>query len=95
MEFEFDGEIIEWRGPAPFLVVRMREEDSELLATMPQLSYGWGCIAASVRIGATDFTTSLMPKDGRFLVPVKVAVQRAEGVGLGDTVHLKVRIAEP
>ena len=42
------------------------------------------------RVGATDFQTSLIPKDGRFLVPLKVLVRRAENLDVGDevTVHL-------
>lgn len=36
--------------------------------------------------GGTDWTTSLFPKDGRYIVPVKTWVRRAEGLEEGDTV---------
>jgi len=36
-----------------------------------------------VRIGDTDFTTALFPKDGRYLLPLRVDVRRAEGIELG------------
>ena len=42
----------------------------------------------------TRFETSLMPKDGRYLVPIKGAVRRPEGVELGDTIAVSVRIGE-
>ena len=44
------------------------------------------------RIGRTDFTTSLFPRGDLYLVPVKVAVRRAEDLALGDevTVHLRL-----
>ena len=37
-------------------------------------------------------TTSLFPREGRHLVPVKVAVQRAEGIGVGDEVRVELEI---
>jgi len=46
-----------------------------------------------VRIGETEWTTSLFPKDGGYLVPVKVAVQRAEGIEVGDVLAVELRIA--
>ena len=47
------------------------------------------------RIGATEFTTSLFPREGGYLVPVKVAVQRSEDVSLGDRVDVTVIISRP
>jgi hypothetical protein len=87
MVLEFSGEIIEWRGPAPFYFVTVPDEQSaDIEAVASTITYGWGAIPVRARIGTTDFTTSLFPKDERYLVPVKDAVRRAEGVGLGDTV---------
>ena len=56
------------------------------------LTYGWGCIPVEAVIGGTSFTTSLFPRDGGYLLPVKVAVQRAEGIGPGDTVHASIHL---
>ncbi len=91
MEFDFSGEIIEWRGPAPYLFVPLpREVSEDLREVAADLTYGWGVIPVTVRAGDTTWTTSLFPKDGGYLLPVKVMVQRAEGVGAGDVldVHL-------
>jgi len=49
-------------------------------------------IPVTVRLGETEFTTSLFPKDGRYLVPIKDAVRLAEGVELGDEVTLRVSV---
>lgn len=93
MTLEFEGEIISWRGPAPYLFVPVPDDLSEeIRAVSRRASYGWGCIQVHATIGATKFTTSLLPKDGRYLVPVKVVVQRAESVGEGDTVTVKLSI---
>jgi len=87
MTLEFEGEVVHWRGPAPFLFVRVPEAESlEIKSAERLFTYGWGCIPVRARIGGTDFTTALIPRDGRYLLPVKVAVQRAEGVQEGDLV---------
>lgn len=89
----FEGRIIEWRGPAPFLFVPVPDEHiGEVGWAAREASYGWGVIPVEARIGDVEFTTSLFPKDGSYLLPVKVAVQRAAGVGLGDKVHVNIRI---
>ena len=58
----------------------------------PVATYGWGVIPVTVTIGRTTFRTSLFPKDGGYLVPVKDAVRRAERIELGDTVAIELRI---
>ncbi|WP_166436009.1 DUF1905 domain-containing protein [Cellulomonas shaoxiangyii] len=96
MELEFDGEVVWWRGPTPFHFVALPEpEVARLRAVAGRVTYGWGCIPATVTLGDTTFTTSLFPKDGGYVVPVKARVRRAEGVELGDDVALTVRIADP
>ncbi|WAC65976.1 DUF1905 domain-containing protein [Agrococcus sp. SL85] len=93
MELEFDAVAIEWRGPAPFVFVPLPEDEAQVVAeSARELTYGWGVIPVSARIGGTEFTTSLFPRDGGYLLPVKVAVQRAEGVGVGDAVHALLRL---
>jgi hypothetical protein len=93
MDLRFDGEIIHWRGPAPFLFVPVPEEGcAALRAAAPVVSYGWGVIPVTARIGATTWTTSLFPKDGGYLLPVKAAVQRAEGVDVGSSVSVRMSV---
>jgi len=93
---EFRGEIIEWRGPAPYYYVPVPPEEAADIAELAHLlTYGWGCIPVRGRLGQTDFETSLFPKDGGYLVPLKVAVRRAEGVEEGDTVGLRITLPEP
>jgi hypothetical protein len=93
MEWPFTGEVIEWRGPAPYLFVAMTPEDSEDLKEEARGLIYWGQVPVNVTIGTTEFTTALFPKDGRYLVPVKVAVQRAEAIGEGALVEVVVRLS--
>jgi hypothetical protein len=93
MNIEFSGTIIFWRGPSPFYFIAVPAEQSSALKAISALvTYGWGVIPVRVQIGKTGFTTSLFPKDGLYLVPIKVSVRKAEKLEAGDsvTVHLEV-----
>jgi hypothetical protein len=90
---EFEGEIIYWRGPAPFLFVAVPERPSrDLKAISSGVTYGWGVIPATLRVGQTEWTSSLFPKDGRYLVPIKMSVQKAENLKVGDTVFIRLEV---
>ena len=98
MIVEFEAELISWRGPAPFVFAPTPPEISETILTVSKhVTYGWGVIPATVRIGQCTFTTSLFPREGCYLVPVKVAVQRTERLNVGDRVamSLELRLATP
>ncbi|MET0144195.1 MAG: DUF1905 domain-containing protein [Ilumatobacteraceae bacterium] len=91
MDLAFSGEIWFWRGPAPWHFVTVPHAESvDLETTSSVASYGWGMLPASVRIGRTEWTTSLFPKDGRYIVPIKAAVRRAESLELGDVVAVRL-----
>ena len=91
----FEGEIIQWRGPAPYLFVAIPVcRVDEIRHAARSVSYGWGVVPVRASIGATDFTTSLFPRNGTYWLPVKVAVQEAAGVGLGDRVDVVIRITD-
>jgi len=93
MRIEFTGPIWHWRGPSPFFFVTVPDEDSrELKAVSGAVTYGWGMIPVTARIGATEWKTSLFPKEGRYLVPLKDAVRRAEGLGEGDEVAVVLEV---
>lgn len=96
VELEFDGEVFEWRGPAPYHFVSVPEPERTELADVAHLvSYGWGMIPVTGRIGETEFTTSLWPRKGAYVVPVKDAVRRAEGIELHDVVTVVLTVTMP
>ncbi len=93
MRLEFSGEIWFWRGPAPWHFVTVPEEQcQELQAASSVVSYGWGMIPVTVRIGGSAWTTSLWPKDGRYIVPVRTDIRRAEQLDVGDVVKVSLTI---
>ena len=93
MDLRFTGTAIAWRGPAPYVFVPVADEEADAIAAVAsRVTYGWGCIPVTGRIGGTEFTTSLFPRHGGYLVPVKVALQRAEGVEPGDETTVELTI---
>jgi uncharacterized protein DUF1905 len=93
LQLDVVGDIWYWRGPAPFYFVTVPDEESERLRAVAKgVTYGWGMIPVVARIGRTAWTTSLFPKDGRYVVPVKDAVRRAEEVDEGDVVRVRLAV---
>jgi hypothetical protein len=93
VELEFSGPLWFWRGPAPFHFVTVPEAESAAIASAAAMvTYGWGMIPAAVRAGATTWTTSLWPKGGGYIVPVKTQVRRAEQLEVGSTVTLHLTL---
>jgi Domain of unknown function (DUF1905) len=90
---EFSGEIWHWRGPAPYYFVTVPAAECEALKASSKLvTYGWGMIPVEAQIGSTGWKTSLFPKEGGYVVPLKDSVRKAEGLEEGDevTVHLEI-----
>ena len=93
MDLTFSGEVWFWRGPAPHHFVRVPEDDAaEIESVAAAVTYGWGMIPVTVRLGGSTWTTSLWPKDGGYIVPLKAAVRRAERVDVGDVVDLGLSV---
>ncbi len=49
-------------------------------------------IPVHVQIGKTEWQTSLFPKDGRYVVPVKASVRKAEHLEEGDTATVRLEV---
>jgi hypothetical protein len=49
-------------------------------------------IPVATRIGSTEWITSLFPKDGRYLVPVKAEVRKSERLEIGDIVAVRLAV---
>jgi hypothetical protein len=92
-EFRFEAEIIHWRGPAPFFFAPAPAEQVEALRQAARTAtYGWGVVPVEATIDDFTFHTSLFPKDGTYLVPLKAAVRRKTNITAGDTVTVELTI---
>ena len=92
---EITGEVWYWRGPAPFFFVTVPEKHTRKIKSIEKLvTYGWGMIPVTVRIGKTEWTTTMFPKDGRYIVPLKAAVRKAEKFDVGDSIKVRLTLAD-
>jgi hypothetical protein len=91
-EFEFSGPVIEWRGPAPFYFVRFSAEVSDDLKIAAAGVEYWGQVPVVARIQDVEFFTALFPKDGVYLLPLKVAVRKRLGAAPGDLLAGGLRV---
>jgi len=93
MIIEFSAEIGFWHGPSPFYFVTVPEEHSlDLKAILRFVTYGWGMIPVTARIGATEWKTSMFPKNGGYIVPLKDSVRKRENLGLGAIVTVRLEV---
>jgi len=93
LELTFSGEIWYWRGPAPHHFVTVPPDAAATLHAISSLvTYGWGMIPVRVRTARSAWDTSLFPRDGGYVVPIRTTVRRSEAVVPGDTVTLRLTI---
>lgn len=92
MEFEFEGAVVEWRGPAPFYFVAIPTGDSADIKLLAKGIEYWGQVPVTVRIGDTRFSTALFPKDGRYLLPLKDSVRKSAGIAVDQIVAVELSV---
>lgn len=96
MDVTFTGPVWYWRGPAPYYFVTVPAEASQRLKAVAGLvSYGWGVIPVSAQVGQTRWSTSLIPKDGLYLLPLKDSVRAAERLNLEDVIAVQLSVRPP
>ena len=93
MNLEFTGRIWFWKGPAPFSFVTVPPQQSgELKAIAGFVTYGWGMIPVTAQIGKTEWKTSLFPKDGLYILPIKDKVRKAEQLTEDNEVTVQLAV---
>jgi hypothetical protein len=93
VELVFAGRVIEWRGPSPYFFVAVPDEESADIREVAALAtYGWGVIPVEAQIGEIAFETSLFPKDGGYLLPLKDAVRKPNRLTAGDDVSVAMTV---
>jgi len=93
MNFEFSGQVWEWRGPAPFYFVSVPSAQAdEIRAAVQVLSYGWGMIPVVATIGGLEFKTSLFAKNGTYVLPLKNAVRLPLELQVDELVDVVMRL---
>lgn len=96
MILHFQGVLWEHQGEAPWVFVTMPVEDAGLIREMVPQKTGFGSVRVEVTLGATTWTTSLFPDrdSGSYVLPVKRAVRKAEGIIPGDSVEVDLVVLD-
>lgn len=93
MNVQFSEIIFQWRGPSPYFFVAVPVEESDYLKSISgAVTYGWGMIPVTAQVGGTVWTTSLFPKDGRYLLPLKDKIRHAEKLNEGDEILVQLEV---
>ena len=89
------------KAPASWHFLTLDGEVAEAihaLALMRRLEFGrkrgWGSIKVNATVGETQWQTSIFPDktSGGWMLPVKAAVRKAEGLVAGDVVRVSVAV---
>lgn len=87
----FEAEIVAWRGPAPFYFAQIPEElTGEIKEAARIASYGWGAVPVEVEIAGQAFSTSLFPRDGSYMLPLKDMIRHRIGATIGDIIGISL-----
>ncbi|MGL5837283.1 MAG: DUF1905 domain-containing protein [Sphingorhabdus sp.] len=87
------------KAPASWHFITIDGEAAEAIratAIMRKLEggtrHGWGSVKVNATIGETSWQTSIFPakESGGYLLPVKAAVRKAEGLIAGDSVEVRL-----
>ena len=70
-------------------------QSAEIKSRFGSAARGWGSIRVRVRIGETEWSTSLFPdrKSKSYLFAIKADVRKAESLSDGDRITAQVRVA--
>lgn len=71
-----------------------KKESADIKKKFGARARGWGSLPVTVTIGKTSWSTSIFPdtKAGAYLLPLKAAVRKKEGIERGDTILFIISI---
>jgi len=92
--FTFSNPLWEYGGANTWVFVTLPPETSDEIVDLVPKQPGFGSVRVAVRIGETEWATSLFPDStlASYVLPVKRLVRDRESVSVGDTVDVEVRI---
>jgi hypothetical protein len=94
--FEFEAVLWLYPGKAAWVFLTLPPEVADDIDDAAPSTGGFGSIKVAVRIGATEWSTSLFPskESASFVLPVKRAVRDAESIEIGEAVRVALSLIE-
>lgn len=93
--YKLKSKVWPYPGMAAWRFLTVPKKDSEAIKKRyGAQARGWGSLPVAVKIGKTEWNTSIFPdkKSGTYLLPLKAAVRRAEGIDDGDSVEFAIKV---
>ena len=86
IEAAFSAPLWRWSGESAWHFLTVPEAVSDDIRSRVEPGPGFGSVRVTVTVGTSTWSTSVFPdaKSGRYLLPVKAGVRRAERVQDGD-----------
>ena len=96
MHVEFESEIWRWdaRAADSWYFATVPEELSADIRELPLMPRGFGSVRVAVRIGETEWTTSIFPDGATYVLPLKKAVRVAEDLEPGGSCAIRLEILD-
>lgn len=96
-EFRIRGRIWLYPGKGGWHFVTLPRKPAAEIKSLLGHNRGWGAVPVHVRIGRTEWATSIFPdrKSGSYLLAIKAEVRRSEDIAEGDTISAIVSVALP
>jgi hypothetical protein len=93
-DYTMRTEVWRWKGGTWHFANVPKKQSAEIRSRFGTTARGFGSIRVRVTIGDTQWDTSLFPdrKSGTYLLPIKAAARKAEGIAAGDRITAQVHI---
>ncbi|QAY60875.1 DUF1905 domain-containing protein [Microbacterium protaetiae] len=92
IRYEFECTLFRWAARRELWVfARVPPEISEEIHDMPLPRGGFDSVKITASLGSSRWQTSIFPEsDGTYVLAIKQAIRRREGVDLGETVRMAI-----
>ena len=92
--YGFSCALWEYGGENPWVFITLPKEHADEIADLVPRRPGFGSVRVQVRIGETEWATSLFPDRslGSYVLPVKRSVRDREQLAIGDVVEVTVHV---
>ena len=97
MTYHFQAELWRYKGDSPWHFITLPfEQADDIDERTTHVQRGFGSVRVHVTVGATSWSTSLFPATGEqsYILPMKAAVRKAEGLEVGAMVDVTLTIAD-
>lgn len=97
MTYRFSAPLWRWKGESPWHFVTLPfDQADEIDERTSHVQRGFGSVKVTVTVGRTTWSTSLFPatSEESYILPVKAAVRKAEGLVEGEPVDVVIELVD-